>query len=103
MSQKIMYKIFLIIKVRNEFVVWDKILTTVIDHETKNAITVTPETAEIDFKNIEGNFPLIDPGNNLRGISLNYTLNWEIFPHSGLIFKQKSHKSYSYTLPKKYY
>jgi hypothetical protein len=62
-------------------------LTTVKQHETKNAITVTPESALINFENIEGGFPLIDDGNNLKNLKINFTLSWEVFPHSGLIFK----------------
>lgn len=74
--------------VRNELVVWDKVVTA-------------PAGAVFSMLDHQIKYPLIDQHRELRGAALSLTLHWDVMPITGIIYAGSGGK-HSIILPERY-
>ncbi len=75
----------------NNVVVWDHIVRK-------------KENALLHVEYLRNKYPLVDKGNHLRGAKVTFKINWDITPHTGVIFSQTSipEQWLNITLPSNY-
>lgn len=75
--------------VLNQVVIWDHIVADVRD-------------ANINQTNFPAKYLLIDHGMGLKNRDIKFSLQWEVMPNAGYVFRQTSQNSTHFVMPSKY-